>query len=119
MNYIKKYFFLFVFQIIFFISVSQPSKIDSLKQFISTAKEDTNKVNALNALSWKLIITGEYNQAMEKVKTSLSLADTIKYKKGKAVALNNIGVIFWNQGNYPEALNNYFSSLKIREEIGD
>ena len=36
-------------------SPAQTSKIDSLKQVITTAKHDTTKIKALNALAWQLM----------------------------------------------------------------
>src|ERR1039458_3549193 len=40
-------------------------------------------------------------------------------KKGMAFAYNNIGSVYLDQANYPEALKNQFLALKIREELGD
>jgi tetratricopeptide (TPR) repeat protein len=41
----------------------------------------------------------------------------IMKQKGKAFI--NIGIVCWRQGNYPEALKNYFTALKIFKEIGN
>ena len=51
--------------------------------------------------------------------TSENIVDKALINKQKARAYNNIGMIYWFQGNYPEALNNYFASLEIRKEIND
>ncbi|MEZ4687766.1 MAG: tetratricopeptide repeat protein [Bacteroidia bacterium] len=40
-------------------------------------------------------------------------------KKGIAAILNNIGLIYNDQGNYPRALEYYQNSLAIKEELGD
>ena len=45
-------------------------------------------------------------------------------KKGKlrdmeASVYNNIGLVYWNQGDYKQALDFYFKTLKISEEIND
>ncbi len=111
---------------------SQNTKIDSLRTFLKTAKQDTNKVNTLNALSWELINKGEYEKAMQYVNDALSLSNSLPgvypdkgggkgrgWAKGIAASYNNIGNIYKNQGNYPDALKNYFASLKIREELGN
>ncbi|MBW8050675.1 MAG: tetratricopeptide repeat protein [Cytophagales bacterium] len=42
-----------------------------------------------------------------------------KYKKDMANSYNNIGAVYWNQSSYPQALEYYFKSLKIRKELGD
>ena len=98
--------------------------IDSLLNSLKTAKEDTNKVNTLNNLSKKITNTGDYEKAKKYANDALILSQKIKpiaigFKKGKANAYNIIGNIYYYQGNYPEALKNYFASLKIRIEIGD
>ncbi|NTW76901.1 MAG: tetratricopeptide repeat protein [Syntrophaceae bacterium] len=36
-----------------------------------------------------------------------------------SATLNNIGGVFWNQGDYQKALDYFHRSLKIKEEIGD
>ncbi|MFX1258432.1 MAG: tetratricopeptide repeat protein, partial [Promethearchaeota archaeon] len=40
-------------------------------------------------------------------------------KKWYSVALNNIGYIYKEQGNYPEALKRYEEALKIDDQLGD
>ena len=102
------------------LSFAQTPEIDSLLTVISTAKEDTNKVNALNLLSeksgWRM---GNYDTAFYYAENAKQLAEKLKFKKGIADSKNNIGIIYDDQGKYPEALKNHFASLKIREEIGD
>jgi len=99
---------------------SQDVKIDSLIKELKTAKEDTNKVNILNKLSeiggWRI---GNYDTTMYYAQTAMQLAEKLEFKKGIATGYNNIGVIYRNQGNYPEALKNFLILLKIHEEIGD
>ena len=147
-------------------------KIDSLFTVLKTAKEDTAKVNMLNAvatefrnnnpdtaiyfsgkaqalaikLNYKMGITvaqltmseaninlGKYDEALKTSNNALKLCDQLlpeatgtektggkaKILIQKARSYNIIGIIYDNQGNYPEALKNYFASLKIGEEIGD
>ena len=117
---------------------AQNPKIDSLLTLLKTDKQDTNKVIHLNKVCWEYQLIGEYDKGLMYGKQALALCDrhaelvsasdeseTLKrvqgdaLKKGKSQALNNIGVIYYNQGNYPEALKNYFAALKIREEIKD
>lgn len=40
-------------------------------------------------------------------------------KNGAAGCLSSMGVMYWNQGNYPKALENYFEALNINEELSD
>jgi class 3 adenylate cyclase len=47
------------------------------------------------------------------------LAEKSGLKKQMADALNTQGISFWIRGDYPNALDYYQRSLKIKEEIGD
>ncbi len=151
------------------ISFSQNQElIDSLLEVLKIQKQDTAKVNTLNALAFEFrsndpdtamyfgnealqlatklndkfgqagaylqlgngkMNLGQYDEALkftndalkfyEQLLTSENLVDKALIKKQKARTYNNIGIIYWYQGNYPEALNNHFVSLEIRKEIGD
>lgn len=98
---------------------SQNRTIDSLVTILKTAKQDTNCVHTLNELSWKYIKTGDFSLADSVAKKSETLAKKLDFKKGQAQALNNLGVIYRDQGKYPDALNYYLRSLKIIEETGN
>src|ERR1700739_2019380 len=95
------------------------NKIDSLLALIKKDKEDTNKVNHLNNACKEYIKTNECHNGFLYGKQALKLAQSLDFKKGIAASYNNIGIIYWQQSNYPETLKNYFSALKIREEIKD
>ena len=108
----------------------QSSKIDSLQTFLETASVDTNKIITLNELSIELYSVGKYEDALSFAEQSKELANklllknknpeiSIVIKKGLARAYNVIGNIYSDQGIYTDALENYFASLKIKEEIGD
>jgi len=121
-------FFLFALTIIGItdhISLAQNRNIDSLVAIIKTAKPDTNQANYLNKLSGEYINIGDLTNGLNCANKSLALANSITignkkgWSKGIAIAYNNIGIIYWHQGNYPDALKSHFNSLKIREEIGN
>jgi tetratricopeptide (TPR) repeat protein len=94
-------------------------KIDSLKKVLLPQKEDTNKVNKLNDLSLVLWKGYDFSASMQNAKNSLTLADKLNFKKGKAGALLNIGKAYQSQYNYLEALKYFFEALKINQELGD
>ena len=76
---------------------------------------------------------GKYDEALKTSNNALKLCNQLlpeatgtektggkaKILIQKARSYNIIGIIYDNQGNYPEALKNYLASLKIGEEIGD
>ncbi|MBI2280860.1 MAG: tetratricopeptide repeat protein, partial [Bacteroidetes bacterium] len=110
--------------------LGQNSKIDSLQNVLETATVDTNIVSTLNELSIELYSVGNYEEALhfaENAKQSAnkfivenSNKNTTKIlKKGLAKAHNTVGNIYSDQGIYPDALQNYYISLKIKEKIGD
>lgn len=98
---------------------AQQNIIDSLQNVLSSAKEDTNKVNILNNLAWEFKNTADFEKSINYAAQANDLSDKINYKKGKAKSLSIIGLNLGDQGNYQDALTNHFESLKINEESGD
>jgi signal transduction histidine kinase/predicted negative regulator of RcsB-dependent stress response len=93
--------------------------IDSLKNVLRTAEEDTTKVNNLLSIYeeyWKI---SDNDNAMRYAESALLLANTLDYKKGIAKSYARIGFIYALQAKYPEALENFLSALKTFQEIGD
>ncbi|MEO8761035.1 MAG: tetratricopeptide repeat protein [Bacteroidia bacterium] len=96
--------------------MAQNKQIDSLKTLLKTAKEDTNKVTVLINLSRQV---SNLDSSLSLATDAKTLASKIIFKKGLADAYNIIGVVCYSRGDYPNALKNFFASLKIKEEIGD
>ncbi|MBI4929603.1 MAG: tetratricopeptide repeat protein, partial [Bacteroidetes bacterium] len=121
----------FLFLIIISISCfARQSKVDSLLILLQKEKEDTAKINCLNDLSRELLNKGDYDPAMKYANDALTICDRLlsinrpEYSGSilnlkRATAYNNIGIIYKNQSNFDKALENYFTALKIREEVGD
>lgn len=98
---------------------AQQSKIDSLNSELSNSKEDSNKVKTLVALSSEMIYKSDYMSSRNYATEAILLSRSLNYLNGEASALGRIGLINWLQGDYPGALENLFSSLKIFENISD
>lgn len=87
------------------------------------------QVEAYLQMSSGKINLGNYEEALEDCKKVQSIyeqwfvsgiqIDTTLVLKLKARTLENIGVIYWHQVKYSEALNNHSSALKIRENVQD
>ena len=58
-------------------------------------------------------------QLLEQAKRSGNPDEVGRYKKDMANSYNNIGAVYWSQSSYPQALEYYFKSLKIRKQLGD
>lgn len=94
------------------------ARIDSFLKELPSAKEDTNKVKLLDDLSYA------YNGidpalGLKYAQDALSLAQTLQYKRGIALAYGNIGVNNMALSDYPKALDNLLTALKIYEELHD
>ena len=100
--------------------------IDSLKLVLSKEKNDTIKINILMELVENISddnVWPVYNEQMLKLSEKLVLSDNvsikIKGKKALADAYNNIGFMYNNQGDIPNALDYFSKSLHMQEELGN
>jgi len=110
-------FGLFIFYTSF--AINSKHKIDSLLKLLKTDKEDTNKVKHLTSLCWHFRVIGKMDTALWLGNEALILAGKTGFLKGKASAYTMLGVVYWNQGFYPKALENYYNALKIYEETAN
>ena len=112
------------------LSVEQEHTIDSLKKSINTAKHDTVKISAYNAWDNIIYISNpkldlELNQKIVGLaednlkKESITNSEKKVFKKALSLALNSLGIIFYNKGDNGKAIHYYSRSLKLREEIVD
>ncbi len=105
---------------------AQQNKIDSLKKVLLSAKEDTNRVNALNELGRELMYSNPdtairlSNQALAILTRSeaKNLSETIKQKL-LANTYANLGAYYYLKADYPNALKNYFAALRIDEKLNN
>lgn len=111
MNYKKLIFSLIIF-CTSLIGLSQPA-VDE-----STFNQDTALVNSLLKQS-KSYFTDSPARAIALSNEAKGLAEKINFSQGKAYALKHIGITYYFQGKYVEALQNYSQSLDIFKEIGD
>jgi two-component system, NarL family, sensor histidine kinase UhpB len=100
-------------------SFSQNNKIDSLLQVLKTVKEDTNKVNTLNALAKETRNTGDYEVSRQYSKEALLLTEKINFEKGKIRVYLNIGATYFYQNNFLVALENFLMALSISKKLND
>ncbi|HJQ25116.1 MAG TPA: CHAT domain-containing protein [Blastocatellia bacterium] len=61
--------------------------------------------------------TGDYATAMDAYQLALSLCEQLKDDLGVANSLNNIGYLYWNQGDYQQALALWHESLAMYEAL--
>lgn len=74
-------------------------------------------IAALNGAANSAYYLGHYDEALEHYQQSFDLQKTQPDKLGLANVLKGIGNVHRNRGDYGAALQHYFSSLRISEEI--
>jgi tetratricopeptide (TPR) repeat protein len=99
-------------------SVAQSRKIDSLLILIHKDKEDSNKVSHLNALGWQ-VKESDPDTAIALSEQALHLAKKIKWLRGEANSLGNLGTFYSIIGDLTKAQNYSRAALKIDEALND
>ncbi len=86
---------------------------------IKTSPDDQPaRVDQLNELS-KIALPNNPFEALDYSDQALKLAESIKYDRGIAYALNNIGVVHNNIGNLDKALDYFLRSWRIHQAINN
>ncbi|MFC2152897.1 tetratricopeptide repeat protein [Bacteroidota bacterium] len=98
----------------------EKSTIDSLKQIIATAKQDTIKIKTL----WQLgdqYLDEPFDSSLLYYEKALVIAESIEEDKNIAECLKNIGMFYAYSylSDYDKALKYYRESLKIYQELED
>ena len=104
-------------------------QISELVQTIKNAKHDSIKVKAYfqwddliwmtdPALDLKINVRVD-SLCSKKLQFKLKAGEKRFYLFSKAKALNNLGSIYFDQGNYTKAIDCHSQSLKLRQEIKD
>lgn len=101
-----------------FSTTAQQNAIDSLISATLKMQDDTNKVNGLNDIVWK-IKTKDIETAISLGEQSIALAEELNFKKGSAYSNKNLGVVYYYQGEYDKAKGLYDISLEAFEAIHD
>jgi serine phosphatase RsbU (regulator of sigma subunit) len=111
---IKYFFFGLIFSFCHLTSFEQQSKIDSLFSLLKKARQDTFKIKLRAEI-------GEETPILRITYWDSIRRDAEKWNLKKIIAesINNIGVIYDNQGEISKTLEYYNEGLKMREEIGD
>ncbi len=111
-----------IFTIVIFllmISVSAQKKIDSLSTVLNTLdKSSTRYIDLLNELGFQYW-TVDPKQSINNGKTALRLSDSLAYLNGNAKSNRVIGVAYWTQGNYVDALKYLNASFTTYQSIND
>jgi tetratricopeptide (TPR) repeat protein/serine phosphatase RsbU (regulator of sigma subunit) len=121
MNY-RKYLYVFLFIVYsssFIVVNAQEHKVDSLRKILKAEKEDTNKVNTLNFISYTFWKNGQYDSAMTFACLGQGIAQKLEFKNGVATACVNMGLIYHAQGNFLKALEFDSIALDLERKMGN
>jgi len=89
---------------------------DSLEKLLASSQPDTNRVMILSELSIRYT-RSSHDTALKYAQEGLVLARVLKFRKGEADCLRRSGLILFQEGRYPEALDSYQRALRISENI--
>lgn len=96
---------------------------DSLWEVYSKQSETiSHKLTALDDLSWNFFSSNpdtSFYFAQLELALSKKLPSKKESIKWQAKALNNIGIAYQCKSDFPNALDNQFKSLKLKETLGD
>ncbi|MCU0424026.1 MAG: tetratricopeptide repeat protein [Candidatus Kapabacteria bacterium] len=96
----------------------RPPSADSLEKILAQSLPDTVRVKILIELARALWATN-LQESRKYATDALTIANLMDYKKGRANALNTIGVTYYYQGWYDIALGYHKQALEIRKSIND
>ncbi len=111
-------YFLFIPLLLLFgcsISFSQ-NKNDSLYSKLKTAKTFEDSIFAYNGV-FDILIEQDIKEAGELANKILHLSQEHHFKKGIAIGYSDIAMIFYTQGDFNKAIENYLISINIKEGL--
>ncbi len=108
----------FLSLLVLFIWLTITSDSQSLGQNAVKNNADTALVNSLLQQS-KKYFSDTPEKAISLATQAKDLAEKMNFLRGKAYALKNMGMGYYYQGKYLEALQNWFESLSAFEQIKD
>ncbi len=94
------------------------NEIDSLKKILATKINDTTRVDLLNALS-KSLFSINPDTSVSIALSSKTLAEKIKYQHGLALAFKNMGIGYYYQGKYKDAILTWQEAIAVYDLVGD
>jgi len=95
---------------------AQQDRLARLLRELNDARRDTTQVNLYYSLS-RMYWERNMDSVILMASKGIELADSIGFKKGKALNCLSAGVGLAGKGNYPEAIKYYLESLRLSEEL--
>jgi class 3 adenylate cyclase len=102
----------------FICTIASANEADSLRRLLSSTIPDTTRVNVMNTLSKSYFDTNPDSSVII-ANSSKVLAERIKYKAGLALAIKNMGIGYYLQAKYVEAIKTWQNAMEVYKLIGD
>ncbi|MEL6534218.1 MAG: tetratricopeptide repeat-containing sensor histidine kinase [Bacteroidota bacterium] len=93
--------------------------LDSLKNVLDQAPNDSLRLKATFNLVYQHFIVGEYNESIQYNEAALELSKAVGSKPDEADALERFGVLYMTLADFDKALENQAKAAVIRKELGD
>ena len=111
----------FIIAFLFFVCFTanaQSYETDSLTKLLSGNIPDTVRVDLLNALSKSYFSTSP-DTSVTIARSSQELAEKINYQPGLALALKDMGIAYYLQGIFIDAIKTWQQAIEVYKLIGD
>jgi adenylate cyclase len=96
-------------------TVAQNPHLDSVKQVLANAKEDTTKALLLSSISNEMCVI-DAKEALKYAEQGIKLSTKLRFNKGLTMCNKNVGLCYYFLSNYPKALEYMFLALKYAEK---
>jgi two-component system, NarL family, sensor kinase len=97
--------------------IAQQKIIDSVEKIIPSQK-DSNLAKSYNELTWQYRNIDQ-DKAIEYGNKAIDLGNKIKFPKAVAQAYNDLGIIYYDQQDFTNALSSYKKAFDIRTKLND
>jgi tetratricopeptide (TPR) repeat protein len=92
---------------------------NNLNTIVSSTLSDADKVKKINQLSTQLIENNQLNDAEVSIQKALEIANKVSFEAGKAMALDNMGLVAQSRFDYTNAMNYFVEALRLKDSAGD
>ena len=75
--------------------------------------------NAISSKGCNFMAEGKYDSCLLLLKTALQIFEKHNYERGESVALNVMGIVQFNTGDYKSALSTYSKNLLMAERVNN
>jgi signal transduction histidine kinase len=91
---------------------------DSLSRLLANTKQDSDRVNIMTRISYRLLDAGDHQSAMKYARQALAITRSINYPTGEYWSYLHIGNVYFFLGNTDSTLENYNLAVLAARQSG-